>query len=521
MGPNVPKISPHTKQARASLERTLAQHKAILASALDPIITIDPQGVIQSASDSIERVFGWTPSEIIGQNVRMLMPEPHHSAHDSYLATYRRTRRTNILGRTREFTAARKDGRLFPIELSISRVDVPGAREPWFMGIIHDTTDRKRFEDELANHRMHLEEMVKERTAQLEASNEQLRQADRLASIGTLAAGLGHDMNNVLLPIRARLDALDAANLPAEAREQFLAVRRSVNYLQQLSDGLHLMALDPEDAEASSGQTNIHEWWKQVGALLSKAVPKRIALSVEFEADLPEIALPPHRLTQSILNLLVNAGEAIRGDGRVRLWAQKARRGRAVQIGVSDNGEGMTPEVRKHALDPFFTTKKRGLGTGLGLSLVRGVAQSAGGIVHIESEVGKGTTVVLNLPIASNRSRGSGDGSIPDHVAVISIRDRRGASLVSMLLQAGRFAVKSADAPPADSSRLWIVEPGATTIDAARRYLREDRKRRIVLFGQPENDWSKLGVFVIDDPTNMDTIRRTLGEAIAATVSES
>ena len=101
-----------------------------------------------------------------------------------------------------------------------------------------------RVEAELADHRVHLEEMVRQRTEQLQASNEQLRQADRLASIGTLAAGLGHDMNNVLLPIRARLDALDAAKLSAEVREQLQAVRRSVNYLQQLSDGLHLMALD-------------------------------------------------------------------------------------------------------------------------------------------------------------------------------------------------------------------------------------------------------------------------------------
>lgn len=516
------------RSTRASLEQTLAQHEAILASALDPIITIDPFGVIQSASDSIERVFGWKPREVIGRNVRVLMPEPHHSAHDSYLATYRATRKTNILGRTREFTAVRKDGQQFPVELSVSRVDIPGAKEPWFMGIIHDTTDRKRIEDELAIHRTQLEAMVKERTSQLEMSNEQLRQADRLASIGTLAAGLGHDMNNVLLPIRARLDALDAAKLPPHVREQFHAVRRSVNYLQQLSDGLHLMALDPDDADASTGETNIEEWWKQVGALLSKAVPKRVALSVEFEPNLPEIALPPHRLTQSILNLLVNAGEAIRGEGRVRLWASRtgsaktaksAAQAATVRIGVTDNGEGMAAEVRKHALDPFFTTKKRGLGTGLGLSLVRGVAQSTGGTVEIESEVGAGTTVVLNLPTAASRGRSAADVHDPNHAAVISIRDRRGASLVSTLLNAGHFTVKVADAPGSERSLLWVVEPAMTTIQAAAQYLRADRKRRIVLFGQPETDWSKLGALVIDDPTNMDTIRRTLGEAIAAIVS--
>src|SRR5262245_46033741 len=392
-------------------------------------------GIIQSASDSVERVFGWKPAELIGLNVRVLMPEPHHSAHDGYLANYRQTHQTNILGRTREFFAARKDGTQFPIELSVSRVDVPGASGPWFMGIIHDTSERKKIEDELARARARLEELVKERTAQLEASHEQLRHADRLASIGTLAAGLGHDMNNVLLPIRARLDALDAVELPQNAREQFQAVRRSIAYLQQLSDGLHLLALDPEHAEASIGLTDITEWWKQVGPLLSKALPKHVAFEVVLPDELPRITLAPHRLTQAVLNLVVNAGEAIRCEGGIVRLAARLRRGdRSVELSVTDNGEGMTPEVRKHALDPFFTTKKRGLGTGLGLSLVRGVVQGAGGEIEIDSQPGRGTTVTLVLPPAKHRDGGDVHANA-DHTAIVSIRDRRAATFVSAMLQ--------------------------------------------------------------------------------------
>src|SRR5262245_16853566 len=107
-------------------------------------------GVIQSASDSLSRVFGWKPADVLGWNITILMPEPHRSAHDGYLATYRRTQQTNIMGRTREFLAVRKDGTQFPIELSVSRVDIPGAADPLYMGIIHDITDRKKIEEELA-----------------------------------------------------------------------------------------------------------------------------------------------------------------------------------------------------------------------------------------------------------------------------------------------------------------------------------------------------------------------------------
>jgi PAS domain S-box-containing protein len=126
-----------------------ARDHDVLAAALDPIITIDAHGVIQSASDSVQRVFGWTPAELVGRNVNALMPEPHHSAHDGYQASYRRTGRMNITGRTREFESLRKNGEQFPIELSVSRVDKPNGGLPLFVGLIRDVSERNRLEREL------------------------------------------------------------------------------------------------------------------------------------------------------------------------------------------------------------------------------------------------------------------------------------------------------------------------------------------------------------------------------------
>ncbi|MHC4448311.1 MAG: PAS domain-containing protein, partial [Planctomycetota bacterium] len=443
------------------LRQALARYEAILASTLDPVVTIDAFGTIQVASDSVKRVFGWTPAELIGRNVNVLMPEPHRSAHDGSLAGYRQTGKTDILGQTREFEGQRKDGSKVPIEISISRVDVPGQEQPLFTGIIHDITERKRaeravqeserrfreileevdlvavmldtegrvtfcndhllqltgwtgeealgqdwfgtflppghrarvhkvFEEgikagqiqahyeneivtrngerrlmawtntiirdlngdvagvtglgvdvteqrraeaELARHREHLEEIVAERTSELEASQAQLRLTDRLASIGTLAAGLGHDMNNVLLPVRCRLDALAARELPREAAEHFEAVRKCVQYLQQLADGLHLLALDPEHTEPAGESTELSSWWEQVGSLLARGLPRHVRLATSWPSDLPPVAVAPHRLTQAVLNLLVNAGEAVGDDGKVRVSAETD--GRTVRLAVT------------------------------------------------------------------------------------------------------------------------------------------------------------------------------------------
>ncbi len=120
--------------------------RAVLASVLDPTVTIDEHGKILLASDSVEGVFGWKPAELVGQNVRLLMPEPHSSAHDDYLANYRRTGITHILNQTREFVVRKKNGEPFEIELSVARADLPGENSPVFVGSFRDISKRKQAE---------------------------------------------------------------------------------------------------------------------------------------------------------------------------------------------------------------------------------------------------------------------------------------------------------------------------------------------------------------------------------------
>lgn len=567
MSPRAPTRQRNSRQVAAAASQRMsapglsaaqraARDHAALAAALDPIITIDAAGAILSASDSIEGVLGWKPVELIGRNVSILMPEPHRSAHDDYLRRYARTGRTSIMGQPRELDAVRRDGVLVPVELCVSRADVPGEAAPLFVGIVRDITLRKRTEQELARHRADLEKLVEARTAELHRSIQQANVTERMAAIGTLAAGLGHDMNNVLLPVRAHLNAALAAAAPARdrrVRRCVRQVRKSVDYLQQLADGLHFLAADPERDNGGGPRegTNLAKWWSQTGALLCKPVPAHVRVVASLSraapgraasARLPEVAIAPHRLTQAVLNLVVNAGQAIpppnppsRRQGLVRIFATVARKARArngrdpsgpdmVRLCVQDTGTGMTDEVKRQAFDMFFTTKSRRLGTGLGLPLVARVVKNAGGSVRIESAVGRGTTVILELPAVQGRAKGPPE--LAARTAVVSVGDPRAASLVRQMLEAaGVHVAIGSDATDAD---IWVVAPGIVRPAEARAWLgRRSRTtrprsasiaRKLIVFGRPMAGqsamWSRLAPTIIEHPDDFVSIRDTIDVAV-------
>lgn len=422
--------------ARQEVQQSETRLRAIIDTAVDAIITIDHHGIIHSVNSATEKMFAYTSQEMIGQSIKMLMPSPYREEHDGYLANFMRTGVKKIIGIGREVTAMRKDGSIFPIDLAVS--SVPGEKEPLFAGVIRDLTERRK-------------------------DQERLRISDRLTAIGTLAAGLGHDMNNVLLHVRTRLKALQSDQLSTQSRTHIAEIHKSLAYLQQLTDGLHLLALNPEDMEASEKTTDVAEWWKQVRPLIAIAVPKHVAFHDDVADDLPPVAMPPHQLTQAMLNLVVNAGEAIASAGiskssRVQLNACALSGGREVEWRVIDNGPGMTPEVKALAFDPFFTTKKRGLGTGLGLAMVWSVVKMAGGTVMIKSEVGKGTTVVLTLPAVVQSDKRVLDETL---LAVVSIADPRACSYISAMLEAAGLTVRRqlVQETGRDSlAKLWVLD---------------------------------------------------------------
>jgi signal transduction histidine kinase len=372
-----------------------------------------------------------------------------------------------------------------------------------------DALGRSRLE--LARHRDHLEELVADRTKELEASHTRLRLAERLASMGTLAAGLGHDMNNVLFPVRCRLDTLEAQELQPVARAEVSALRETIEYLQQLSDGLRLLALDPEDDHASHPVTHPTRWATEAHGVFRTAIPRQATLLWDFPEDLPALAVAPHRLSQAVFNLVVNAGEAISEQGTVRIWAEALDDRRVVRIGVTDDGPGIPDAVRSRVLDPFFTTKRRGLSTGLGLALVHGVAKSAGGTLEIDSTPGRGTTVAINIPAVEEPADLACQPARTTRRATVSIPDARMASLVSSLLESAGFQVVRAESDERQDGDLWVADSSCVVREAAQRFLNGSAGRQFVVLASDGEQWGELGASVISRDRALETILQVIG----------
>jgi PAS domain S-box-containing protein len=310
-----------------------------------------------------------------------------------------------------------------------------GVIERWF-GTCTDIHDQKLTADELRMHRERLQQLVDERTAALEASHRQLRLSERMAALGTLSAGLGHDMGNLLMPIRIRLEALLRAELPDNLRQDVEAISTAAEYLRRLSTGLRQLAIDPMQARALEA-TDIKLWMEETQPIMRNALPPGIALEYSEPEGVCVAPISKAGLTQAVFNLVQNAGDAMRerGSGKVAVSAQVT--GNHVMILVRDNGPGMTPEVKARCMEPYFTTKTRGISTGMGLSFVYRLLQEAGGSVSIQSEVSAGTTFQIMLPSIAPKSTIAAGA----RTAVVEVADARLRAVIATQLKSLGFSI--------------------------------------------------------------------------------
>ena len=256
-----------------------------------------------------------------------------------------------------------------------------------------------------------------------------LRQNDRLASIGMLGAGLGHDMGNVLFALRGALAGLRAAGARADVsavgEASLGTMAEGIGYLQRLSEALHELAVPPvgESATGAPGDApapalEFGPWWERMSVLFERTLPRGVELRVSVEPGLPPVRMASAALTQVLLNLLVNAGHALASrpvaDARAKAIHVRAfgeADGAFVRIAVQDDGVGMDAATLRRAFEPFFTTRGESDGTGLGLALVQRLVDAAGGSVRVESTHGVGTEVTVRLPAERRSARGGGTAS--------------------------------------------------------------------------------------------------------------
>jgi two-component system sensor kinase FixL len=360
---------------------------AVMDAAIDAVVLIDHTGHIQAMNRAGDRLFGWAAGELLGRNVNVLMPEPDRSAHDGYLARYLATGDSRIIGVGRELRAQRRDGSIFPAHLSVGRV--AGTDPPQFVGFIRDIT---------AQHQALTDVQEEARRA-----GNRLMHVSRMATMGEMAAGIAHELNQPLTAI---------ANY-AHAAERFLTqpdpdleeVREAVREIagEALRAGaiirqLRRMVRGGEDTRENIGVNEIVEELRLLTVADARVHGARIHF--DLQPGLPQVYAHRMQITQALLNLIRNALEAPGGQATGREVRVRSRLTAAgdCEISVSDNGPGVTPEILDQMFDPFRTTKAHG--TGLGLPMSRTIAQAHGGRVDYQPIAPHGACFTLTLPVA-------------------------------------------------------------------------------------------------------------------------
>jgi PAS domain S-box-containing protein len=395
------------------VERSESQIAAILAIAADAIITLDGALRITQFNDGAAAIFGYGRDEILGSSLEILIPERFRAAHTEHVHAFAASGvSSRRMGERAEIFGLRKDGSEFPAEASIAQLSVGAERI--YLVLLRDVTERKRSEALLAENRAELEARVAERTRELEdeirrreETQAALLQVQRMEAFGQLTGGIAHDFNNLLTIVLGNLELLQPKLSGDDERALLSRAADAAQMGARLTSRLLSFARRGRLAPAI---LNLNDMVLGLAELLKRSLGERITLTTVLAGNLWPTRADPSEVENAILNLAINARDAMPAGGKLVIETRNAaikpaaadaeralKAGDYVRISVSDTGTGMDAEILQHAFEPFFTTKE-GRGTGLGLSTIYGFARQSGGHVDIKSAPGIGTTVDLYLP---------------------------------------------------------------------------------------------------------------------------
>jgi two-component system sensor kinase FixL len=387
-----PFLDSPTKPASALIDSADALQATILATVPDAMIVIDEDGTILLFSEAAHKMFGYEESEVVGQNVRSLMPNPDRDRHDDYMQHYMDTGEAHVIGIGRVTTARRRDGSTFPIELSVG--EARGDRGRLFTGFIRDLTERQRAERRLND------------------LQGELSHISRVSAMGSLASALAHELNQPLTAIASYAEGarslLGEDGMPspedialvrealADASQQALRAGQIVRRLREfISRG-----------ESERRVERLRRLVTEAAALaLTGTGPSALDLDIRLDPAVDRVLCDRIQIQQVLLNLIRNAVEAMQRSPRQQI-AVRSRpvRDGMVEVTVADSGPGLAPEVEAVLFQPFNTSKEKGMG--LGLSICRTIIEAHGGRIWAEPSDFGGTAFHFTLELAEEPQDG-------------------------------------------------------------------------------------------------------------------
>jgi two-component system sensor kinase FixL len=370
------------KAAELAQRESELRLRSILDTVPDAIIVIDTNGVIQSFSPAAERLFGYPSGEVIGQNVKLLMPTPYREAHDGYLERYLRTGDRRIIGIGRVVVGLRKNGETFPMELQVGEFSFAGSR--FFTGFVRDLTERQDAE---------------RRIQDLQA---ELLHASRLSVMGQMASTMAHELNQ---PLTAVVNYLAAGGqlLASGAVERVgEMIEKAAAQAQRAGDVIRRLRGFVSKGETERRIHSLNQLVEEALALaLVGARQRGLRISLEFDHTLPEVLVDHVQIQQVVLNLARNAVEAMEPVERreLTIGTRAIPEQNMVEVVVADTGPGIAPELADRLFQPFVTTKSTGMG--LGLSICREIVEAHHGRLTTAPKSAGGTIFRVSLPVAS------------------------------------------------------------------------------------------------------------------------
>ena len=344
------------------------QFRLVVESSPNGLLMVDGQGTICMVNRQIDQLFGYERAELIGQPVEILVPQHRRSNHAGDRAEFIAHSESRAMGKGRDLYGVRKDGTEFPLEIGLSPVRTTGGKR--VLASVVDISERKR-------------------------NQEQLQKAARLAELGTLASGMAHEIGTPMNVILGRAEYLLQRTADEGMKKGLATIVTQIERITKVMNQLLAFARRGTPERRAVDLAEIVE--DSLEMFQERIAHSRITVEKEIEANMPSVLADRDQLIQVLINLMVNSLHAMPEGGRLRL--SLAHEGSHVCLGVSDTGHGMPEEIRSKVFEPFFTTKDFGKGTGLGLTVVKGIIEEHGGTIDVESVVDKGTTFWIRLPL--------------------------------------------------------------------------------------------------------------------------